>query len=763
MKKLFSIFLSGLAIASTTLSFQSCADEYDPAIVTKHDLTVNQYTENFIKHYGEIDPNHTWGFGPIKGDAFTRVANTNKNEWADKFHLEVPGWPDIYYNEAGEKFNNGWHYGDNGNYGYNTSTTEPHGENPCGDVTDEEIQYVSWWFRTHRNPTSEIVHWTDFFIQDISSDNDRNADGTRDANLHEYEWDSNNKQWKYKKADKGNFTLDQLEVKTFDNSGSSDAVNSGFDHINNFNSGASNTLFSAPDVPMSSDEPWNQDGGPTIGDTSGRRVIMYYTSSGTEDFMAHYSNDQTWRNNSWVIKHLHFTGKSGRVYDGYYLGFDYEFYKAESEKIPADQVEEARSVMLSGQILPLGETEITADSPKKYEIREKDGYYSNWICKITPAKPHEESGYSRRVMCEDLGNTYDFDFNDVVFDVTYNFTPAGLQTYLANGGHGEVDATITIQAAGGTMPIYVGVNPNSRAVSTDYEAHALLGNATNTPVNVGAGASNAVAIYHLTLNSVDPADIPIYVDNNGQIYNINNHNLAGGNYTGSKDDDHQTIVHGSAKAPQSFCTPIFVQWMKECKFIETGYPDFKIWAQSEAACPEDSESAWFRNINESNKGNIYEYKPLPDSYLGSVINGGNSGGDNGGDKDYSEYGTKMTLNEGTEWGNKVYRLSTAEMTGSSNGKYLITVPCTIANQNKEINGSKLVKTKYVDWGNGNAGWESANSQDIMGSFSEIVNKDFTITFIVDLTNLGDYTHLKIENIIGTSDTVHGFYVKPYTE
>lgn len=740
MKKLISIFLSGLAIASTTLSFQSCADEYDPGILTQHDKTVLNYTENFIKHYGEIDPNHTWGFGPIKGDALTRVANTNRNEWADKFHLEVPGWPDIYYTESGNKVNAGWHYGDNGTYGYDTSDTEPHGQNPCGDVTDEEIQYVSWWFRTHRNPTSEIVHWTDFFIQDISSDNDRNADGTKDANLYEYQWSNGN--WSLNSKDKGDFTLDQLEVKTFDNTSSSDAVNSGFDHINNFNSGASNTLFSATDVPMATDLPWNQDGGPTIGDTSTRRVIMYYTSSGTEDFMAHYSNDNTWRNSSWVIVHLHFTGKSGRVYDGYYLGFDYEFYKTESDKIPAEQVEAAKNGMLTDQILPFGQDEISTDTPVKYEIRKKDGYYSNWICKITPAKPHEESGYSRRVMCEDLGNTYDFDFNDVVFDVTYNFTPAGLETYLNNGGHGEVDATITIQAAGGTMPIYVGIDPRSRAANTDYEAHKLLGNESSTPVNVGAGATNAVAIYHLTLNSVDPADIPIYVDNHGQIYDINNHNLAGGNYTGSKDNDHQTIVHGSAKAPQSFCTPIFVQWMKECKFIETGYPNFKTWAQSEAACPEDSESAWFRTVDESNKGNIYEYKPMPESFLGSVINGGNGGNDS-----YSElYGNKLnstTLDFG-------YSVTAIPIPNEAKDKSItLTVVMKSNNQNPaNFEDMHFVNSSGIDYS------INISGNRIIPDGGLPANKIYTIVYNIE--NIPDAaTHLQYN----FNDEIIGFYYK----
>ena len=42
-----------------------------------------------------------------------------------------------------------------------------------------------------------------------------------------------------------------------------------------------------------------------------------------------------------------------------------------------------------------------------------DGYYNDWIVKITPGLYTEGD----RVMCEDLGTTADYDFNDIVIDV----------------------------------------------------------------------------------------------------------------------------------------------------------------------------------------------------------------------------------------------------------------------------------------------------------------------------------------------------------
>ena len=72
-----------------------------------------------------------------------------------------------------------------------------------------------------------------------------------------------------------------------------------------------------------------------------------------------------------------------------------------------------------------------------------------------------------RVIAEDLSvsDNTDFDFNDVVFDVTFDY-PAG-------------KTTITLLAAGGTLPLYVG----------GQEVHKKFGVSTKTMVNTGAGTS----------------------------------------------------------------------------------------------------------------------------------------------------------------------------------------------------------------------------------------------------------------------------------
>lgn len=571
MKKLFSIFLSGLAIASTTLSFQSCADEYDPAIVTKHDLTVNQYTENFIKHYGEIDPNHTWGFGPmntvlINGHAATRAndfggvgdVNVERNMWVQydpnqkKYKdgalintVSIPGWPNFdnyYYTDLaadGQKFI--------------TEASLKDGLHPVGDVTEFEILYVSNYFRTHTfeemRPDMVQLHLTDFFIQDVCSDADQ--DGYDKANYGR----GNNKTKIF--GESTNFEMDQLRFKTINSTpynSETHQVDDTWTHINNFNRNTQNF------------DPENHAG------NNGYRTIMYVTSSGTEDFAYHPSfNDDGAFFNKWVLVRLTWqeVGQDGNIYtrEGYYLAFNYETYKTENEN-------------------------------KKYY--DADDYFSNWIVKITPATPrHREE--TKRIMCEDLGNTYDFDFNDVVFDVYFQ----------ENKNTSSTEAVITLQAAGGTLPITVGVNPNGENPhKAEYEAHRMLGQTTtNTPVNVGSGAAHSIANYRIPATPRGDGkyyaeDIKVYVNNGGSVYVVDetvpgNGNL--NNYTGSVDNNHTDINNGSNNAPQKFAVPVTVQWMRECQFIEKGYPHFPDWVSQQSG-----NENWYEK--EVNSSFIYEYR-----------------------------------------------------------------------------------------------------------------------------------------------------------
>lgn len=571
MKRTSIFYFSLAAIAVGSLA--SCQD-FDPLnedelqkVQLEKDFlaTLDEYTLEFESRYGKIDPNHKWGFGPIDLSQ-TRAQVVNKNEWESHYHLQVPGWPITYVDGSGKTHvTSTYRNGDSGKQNVGDAKTSV----PGGDVTDEEVAYVSWWFRTHRYPTSLNVHWSDFFLQEVSADKDRNSDGNAINRVAEYE-------------DKGDYLvetnqggqtyqIDQLFVQAYDNG-------TVWDHMKNFNSGASNTLHNLSGLHMGDTYNW-EDLSKYPSDTNGNRMIDFFYCSGTEDWAAHYSNDEKWRYNGnktfhptgeyaghnadgndkiWVLVHLHFIGKSGHIYDNYYIGFDYAFEKVEGNKT---------------------------------QFLYADGYYSNWILKVNPAIPQVQSVYSRRIMCEDLGTTDDLDFDDIVFDATINGNNIGTD--------GKYDVTINLMASGGTMPIWAGVNPGTDK-SNIFEAHKLFNTSSTTPVNVKNGYEAPIANYHIKMDptsegKADFEKIGIYVFNTKKNQWIELSDVkkvvSGDNYTNPQAPYQPES--GKNYAPQKFAVPINVLWLKERCQIESAYPLFANWVKNDAGFGEGSEATWY--------------------------------------------------------------------------------------------------------------------------------------------------------------------------
>ena len=231
--------------------------------------------------------------------------------------------------------------------------------------------------------------------------------------------------------------------------------------------------------------------------------VMYIYDVSTMDFSFQASQqDENKIHNNWTIQ---------RINGNYYLAFDYWHAK-------------------------------TSEANHKVEA---DGYYNDWILKLSNGE-HKEDYYTRRIMCEDLGNTFDWDWNDVVFDVT---------TFTLNGRY---YAMITLQAAGGTLPIYVG--------DKDHEAHALFGVSTDTPVNVDAPGhvKRPAVVYTIELTDdqliernglkyCQAEKIPVYVPS------INDPAIL------------VTLDAEKGKAPQKFACASNTYWMQELTHIDKGH------------------------------------------------------------------------------------------------------------------------------------------------------------------------------------------------
>jgi len=245
-----SLFLSVALLL--TVGFVSACTEYDFGFADEMARVKKEkeFEKNFIDRYGDVDPNHNWGFDPMEVvcfDASSSSTRAEMNEGAGKVHVNrnqwtecdnngykdgalarnvaIPGWPNF----------DGYYYTVNGGGAYgsivNTKPTNASEFQAAGDVTDYEVQYVSEWFRTHRYPTSENLHISDFFIQNISADNDReiSADGKT----------ATGKRINMFMDEPMNFGMDYLRFKTLD---SNDDIDMTWTHMNNYNRTATNEM-----------------------------------------------------------------------------------------------------------------------------------------------------------------------------------------------------------------------------------------------------------------------------------------------------------------------------------------------------------------------------------------------------------------------------------------------------------------------------------------------------------------------------------------
>lgn len=247
--------------------------------------------------------------------------------------------------------------------------------------------------------------------------------------------------------------------------------------------------------------------------------IMYMQGQSTVSFSYHESvSGKIWYDHFVIIpgEEIDPTNAYG-LWGMYFLGFDYEAYKFDG-------------------------------SPDNVA---RDWYFNDWIIKITPGMVTKPEPV--RIMAEDLGDIGDFDFNDVVIDVYINYN---------QDCHGGDYGIIVLQAAGGTMPLYVEANPNEPA----HEVHEEFGVPTtqivNTPDAAGTSVTRTAALWRFTPTSANPIDIKLIVENT--IENI-----------------RYEIGSEIGVAPGKFAVPTTVQWSPECVNIETTYPKFVNWVEDQ--------------------------------------------------------------------------------------------------------------------------------------------------------------------------------------
>ena len=164
-----------------------------------------------------------------------------------------------------------------------------------------------------------------------------------------------------------------------------------------------------------------------------------------------------------------------------------------------------------------------------------NGIYTDRVLKIVPAILKGDI----RIIAEDLSASEgsDFDFNDVVFDVKYDYPEYG-------------KTAIILQAAGGKLPLCIGV------LDDEHEVHNLFGVSLNTMVNTEDWTAHK-----------DP--VTFTIDGQYGSWNINNLPI-----WVQKGSDWVELTAPQGKAASKIAVSTDYKWVKELQDITNAYGQF---------------------------------------------------------------------------------------------------------------------------------------------------------------------------------------------
>ena len=175
--------------------------------------------------------------------------------------------------------------------------------------------------------------------------------------------------------------------------------------------------------------------------------------------------------------------------------------------------------------------------------------------------------------CEDLGGTYDYDFNDVVWEVAQKYEETKENGVVTGTTYGDIE--IRLLAAGGTLPVELIYDGESLG-----EVHQAFGQAEAeiyTQVNISAGKAGVAAKLLKIISTTSQIDINTLrqkftlkvKDTTGEFHYVN--------AVGFDANEHE----GTA-TPQMILLPATWEWPIEEKCIKEAYPAFAAWATNSA-------------------------------------------------------------------------------------------------------------------------------------------------------------------------------------
>ena len=534
--------MTGIAALALCAGFTSCShdlDSYSPDEIKELEAQkiVNNYQKAFTATFGKVAANQTWGFG--SASTRTRTENANANEWADPTKqyggLKVPppltptqiavvkayfqAVPDLGYDDP--KWTN-----------YFIQQVYKGGPETAGENSPEQYKSAAW---TEDNPTYIIASDKMNHLVAVDPNKEDPETGNKPFvdhinNFNHGDCGVNN--------DVLTWSPDYVSVVGQTPTHSDKIMymkNSTTKSFGYYNSDGSlyHTEYTGL-VKWTTIRDWaNKNGlnGDCLEDTWNRSFMGFDFEQivGEDVYAANrvYGNYSAENNYQGELISLTYEAHHYFTFEGQ----QYHYLRAEQNQYAADRTETTYGGFkeikqdpeltneLIRDLLSKGYLPVENSANKKWVKvgGTADGYYSDWIVTLTEAKTEDEidpTEYSIRVMAEDLSasESSDFDFNDVVFDVTYNTDDA--------------NAIVTLRAAGGTLPLIVAVNnPSADQDYTENEVHYLFGEPTNIMINTGRGgadgannktASRTISVPFSDINSEDDflaavKDIKIWV------------------------------------------------------------------------------------------------------------------------------------------------------------------------------------------------------------------------------------------------------------
>ena len=502
-KKIFLMTLVGAALTA-------CSN-HDFDVMTPGEIAQAKYEAAFVQRFGQPDANHTWGFGDVTRSVKTRSANTDGKSWLQSGYDNIPPADTKNYEAA---------------------------------VTEIFRDETKW-----RKYQVTGIDFSDFFVQQVHK-------GANDV-------------CKYTSYKDGNGTKHDVYGPDLMNQLVCQKKDGTVEHVNNFNYAEFNNGTWNQEV-------WNGKGGEYgYNDQNNlyKDAIILMQNSGTDAFGWSNSNDNGYYyTDAYMI--IEYPENSGY----YYVGFDYyrrsddvlgdAYYSKQNEvnnkqneinnkqkelNDNIDNWDENRINQVKNDIAQLetqkanlqAEADKYADCYKNGDkFVDRDYRYDDWIVRITPAK--KQITPDIRVIAEDLtvAENGDFDFNDVVFDI--------ILSDPANNGN----TTIILQAAGGTLPLYV----------AGKEVHEAFGVGTNVMVNTKAanGVTKEPVTIRLDMKYDKAIDVPVMVKK-------------------SSDEMLNELIAGKGKVPSKIGVPVSYEWCDEREDIATKYPKFTDYVNNEQA------------------------------------------------------------------------------------------------------------------------------------------------------------------------------------